>query len=147
MPPRDPPEKIGKSTREKKTKKLEKAPKRVPPGRPGEGQKRSFFQPLPKMATGDSGGCPQTSKGDPPDLKKHEKAGIFSLEKHLFMEKTRAFPLVFKCFWVENRRPGTNKKGEPHFFRKKGEPSFLGCNHFLRGKQEKQKKQNGVSLA
>ena len=121
--------------REKHTKKnsekARKAPKRVPQGRPGEGQKRSFFQPLPKMATGDSGGCPQTSKGDP-QTSKSMKMPVFSARKPPFYgKKTRAFPLVFKCFSGENLRPGTKKKGDPHFFRKKGEPFFLGCNHFL----------------
>jgi hypothetical protein len=47
------------------------------------------------MATGDPGGCPQTSKGDPPDLKKHENAGIFSPEKHLFIEKNAS---ISSCF-------------------------------------------------
>jgi hypothetical protein len=47
------------------------------------------------MATGDSGGCPQTSKGDPPGLKKRETAGIFSSKKHIFLGKNNGRFLLF----------------------------------------------------
>ena len=77
------------------------------------------------MAPGDPGGCPQTSKGDPPDFKKLENAGMFSPGKHLCIEKHASISSCFNIFGQENTCKQEKTRAVPRvskcFFGRKSE--------------------------
>ena len=57
--------------------------------------------------------------GVPPDPKKCENASIFNPKTNIFQIKRRAFRLVFKHIWKENRRHSTKKMVEQNLFGRK----------------------------